>query len=64
MLKTDAIAFFGGAQQVARAAGLKTRQAIYFWPKVVPELYQYKFHYLSRGRLPLSRHLQHGRARG
>lgn len=64
MLKTDAIEFYGGAQKLARVAGLKTRQAIYFWPKVVPDLYQYQLYYLSRGRLRLSRHLQRGRARG
>ena len=60
MQKTEAIKHFGGAQKLASALGLKSRQAIYAWPDVVPELYQYKLHHLSRGKLRLSRCL--GRA--
>lgn len=54
MQKSDAIRHFGSAQKVAEAVGLKSRQAIYAWPDEVPELYQYKLHHLSRGRLQLS----------
>lgn len=53
MLKSEAIEFFGGAPKLGRLLGL-TRQAIHAWPEVVPDLYQYKLHHLSEGRLPLS----------
>ena len=53
MQKSEAIKFFGGAQQLANALGLKSRQAIYAWPEKVPDLYQYKLHHLSGGQLPL-----------
>ena len=58
MRKSDAIEFFGGAQQLANVLGLKSRQAIYAWPEEVPELYQYKLAHLTAGKLPLSDHLQ------
>jgi hypothetical protein len=54
MQKTEAIEHFGGAAKLAHALGLKSRQAIYAWPEEVPELYQYKLHHLSGGKLPLS----------
>lgn len=57
MQKTDAIRHFGGAQKLATALGLKSRQAIYAWPEEVPELYQYKLFHLSNGELRLSRNL-------
>lgn len=52
MQKSEAIKHFGGAPQLAAVLGL-TRQAIYMWPEEVPELYRYKLHYLSGGKLPL-----------
>lgn len=61
MQKTDAIRHFGGAQKLAAALGLKSRQAIYAWPEEVPELYQYKLYHLSDGKLPLSPELEKGR---
>lgn len=64
MLKADAINHYGSAQKVAEACGLSTRQAVYGWPKEVPETYQFRLHYDSGGKLKLSRHLQRGRARG
>lgn len=54
MLKADAIKHFGSATKLAHALGLKSRQAIYAWPEIVPELYQYKLHHLSEGKLTLS----------
>jgi hypothetical protein len=54
MQKAEAIRHFGGAQKLASALGLKSRQAIYAWPEEVPELYQYKLHHLSGGKLRLS----------
>jgi len=62
MQKSAVIEFFGSAQKVAAAVGLKSRQAIYAWPPEVPELYQYRLHRLSGGKLPLSP--QYGRPRG
>ena len=53
MLKSAAIEYFGSAQKLARALGLKSRQAIYQWPEVVPDLYRYKIHHLSEGKVPL-----------
>jgi hypothetical protein len=54
MRKSDAIEYFGGAQKLATALGLKSRQAIYQWPgELVPDLYQYKIHHLSGGALPI-----------
>lgn len=52
MQKSQAIEHFGG---VAKLAGLLnlTRQAIYMWPEIVPDLYRYKLHVLSDGKLPL-----------
>lgn len=52
MQKSEAIEHFGG---VAKLAGLLdlTRQAIYMWPEQVPDLYRYKLHVLSGGKLPL-----------
>jgi hypothetical protein len=54
MQKSEAIQHFGSASKLAKALGLKSRQAIYQWPDEVPELYQYKLHHLTRGKLPLS----------
>lgn len=61
MLKSEAIEFFGSAQKVAEAAGLKSRQAVYYWPDEIPELYQYRLHRQSNGFLKLSPRLQDGR---
>lgn len=58
MQKSEAIKYFGGAQQLAHALGLKSRQAIYAWPDEVPDLYQYKLHHVSGGALVLSPQLQ------
>lgn len=58
MQKSDAIEMFGGATKLAKAVGLKSRQAIYAWPEEVPDLYQYKLHHLSGGKLPLSPRLE------
>lgn len=52
MLKSQAIEFFGGTPSLARVLGL-TRQAIHAWPQTVPDLYQYKLHHLSDGKLPI-----------
>lgn len=57
MQKADAIRHFGSVAKVAKAVGLKTRQAVYMWPEEVPDLYQYKLHHLSKGKLKLSPHL-------
>lgn len=54
MQKADAIRYFGSAQKLATAVGLKSRQAIYSWPDEVPALYQFKLHHLTEGKLPLS----------
>lgn len=54
MTKTDALEYFGGPSRLARLVGLKSRQAIYAWPENVPDLYQYKLHHLSDGKLPLT----------
>lgn len=53
MRKSEAIEHFGGAAKLAKMLDL-TRQAIYMWPDEVPDLYQYKLHYLSKQQLPLS----------
>jgi hypothetical protein len=58
MQKTEAIEHFGGASKLAAALGLKSRQAIYAWPEEVPELYQYKLHHMSGGKLPLSQQFE------
>jgi hypothetical protein len=58
MLTAHAIRYYGSAQRVALACGLGTRQAIYRWPKEVPELYQFRLHYDSSGDLKLSRRLR------
>lgn len=52
MQKTVAIEHFGGVTKLASKLGI-TRQAIHAWPDEVPDLYQYKLHYLSDGKLPL-----------
>ncbi len=54
MLKSAAIEHFGGAVKLGKLLGL-TRQAIYMWPDVVPDLYQYKLHHLSGGQLEIDR---------
>lgn len=61
MQKSEAIEHFGGPQKLADALGLKSRQAIYAWPEEVPELYQYKLHHLTKGKLPLSPQYRAGR---
>jgi hypothetical protein len=61
MQKADAIRHFGSVAKVAEAAGLKTRQAVYLWPEEVPDLYQYKLHHVSGGKLKLSPRLDKGR---
>lgn len=53
MRKTEAIEHFGGVQKLADVLAL-TRQAIWSWPEIVPDLYQYKLHHLSEGRLPIT----------
>jgi hypothetical protein len=58
MLKADALTFFGGPTKLAAVCGLKSRQSVWNWPEVVPDDYQYRLHYLSQGRLPLSEHLK------
>ena len=52
MQKTRAVEFFGGPTKLARLLGI-SRQAIYQWPEVVPDLYQYKLHHLSGGELEI-----------
>lgn len=55
MDKAAAIAFFDGSPtKLARAVGLKSRQAIYKWPDEVPDLYQPMLYQISDGALPLS----------
>lgn len=58
MQKADAIRYYGSAQKLAHALGLKSRQAIYCWPDEVPDLYQYKLHHMTGGELSLSPHLE------
>jgi hypothetical protein len=53
MKKADAIKHFGGPTKLAALLDV-TRQAIYMWPETVPDLYQYKLHYLSNGALEMS----------
>lgn len=50
MRKSVAVKHFGGIPKMSRILGV-TRQAIYKWPEEVPDLYQYKLHYLSGYRL-------------
>lgn len=53
MTKAEAIDFFGGLPKLAALLHL-TRQAIHAWDDgEVADLYQYKLHYLSEGKLPL-----------
>jgi len=54
MKKSSAIQHFGGVTKLSGLLGI-SRQAIYMWPDEVPDLYQYKLHYLSEQRLPLGR---------
>lgn len=54
MTKAQALEFFGGPVKLASLLGLKSRQAIYAWPEEVPDLYQYKLHHLSEGRLAIT----------
>lgn len=58
MLTSNAIRHYGSAQRVAEACGLGTRQAIYRWPREVPDLYQFRLHYDSSGKLKLSPRLR------
>lgn len=58
MLTAHAIRHFGSAQGVALASGLKTRQAVYGWGREVPDLYQFRLHYLTGGALRLSPRLR------
>lgn len=62
MQKTEAIQYFGSAQKLATALGLKSRQAIYAWPDEVPDRWQYKIHHMSGGVLQLSERLEQPRA--
>ncbi len=50
MKKSDAVAHYGTAAELARALGI-SRQAVHFWRDDVPELYQYKLQYLTNGAL-------------
>lgn len=54
MTKEEAIEYFGGLPKLAALLQL-TRQAIHAWKdhEEVADLYQYKLHYLSEGKLPL-----------
>lgn len=52
MQKSQAIEHFGGITKLAAKLGV-SRQAIHAWPNEVPELWRYKIHYLSEGKLPL-----------
>jgi hypothetical protein len=54
MQKQEAIQYYGNANRLAKALGV-SRQAVYAWkgPEVPPP-YQYKLHYLTDGKLPLS----------
>lgn len=52
MQKAQAIEHFGGVTKLAAKLGV-SRQAIHAWPEIVPDLWQYKLHYLSDGKLPL-----------
>lgn len=59
MNKAEVIAHFDGSPtKVARALGLKSRQAIHAWPEEVPELYQYKLNHITGGALELSPELE------
>lgn len=58
MDKARAIKHFGGVTKLATLLGI-TRQAIYMWPDVVPDLYQYKLHHMSDGKLPIRKRPQH-----
>lgn len=61
MQKQEAIEHFGNANRLAKALGL-TRQAVYAWKDgELPELYQYKLHHLTDGKLPLSPSLAEAR---
>ncbi len=53
MNKSDAIQHFGGPTKLARLLEI-SRQAIHKWGDEVPDLYQYKLHHLSGGKLPIS----------
>lgn len=48
----DIKSYYGSAAKAAKELGMK-RQAIYRWQEGVPELTQYKLHYLTKGALPL-----------
>lgn len=61
MQKSEAIKYFGSAQRLASALGLKSRQAIYAWPDQVPDRWQYKLHHISKGKLPLTANPTNGR---
>jgi hypothetical protein len=50
MQKAIAIEYFGGITKLAARLGI-SRQAIHAWPEEVPDLYRYKLHYLSDGKL-------------
>jgi hypothetical protein len=54
MQKSAAANYFGGVPKLARVLGV-TRQCVYKWPDQVPDLYQYKLHFLSDYKLPVSR---------
>lgn len=53
MDKSHAIEHFGGVTKLAALLGI-SRQAIYCWPDQVPDLWQYKLHHLSDGKLEIA----------
>jgi transcriptional repressor of cell division inhibition gene dicB len=52
MQKSLAIEHFGGITKLAAKLGI-SRQAIHAWPEEVPDLWQYKIHHLSEGKVPI-----------
>ncbi len=51
MLKSKVLAYFNGSHSlVAQELGI-TRQAVYLWPRIVPQTSAYKLQVLTRGKL-------------
>jgi len=50
MTRSDAIQFFGGIPELARALGI-TYEAVRQWPEEMPLLRQYQIQELSDGKL-------------
>ena len=48
----DVKSYYGSAAKAAAALNME-RQSVYRWQEGVPELVQYKIHYLTSGALPL-----------